>query len=132
MFLEFIWTVLGKIVFFTGAIGTKNAYPKPLSKEEEEAIDKLFIDPEETGSKKRVKNQAEKLEVSKVALNLKKIESSAVSHLHHSRLSLSLYHTIPSGSPAYKCLCCLENPGSCQITHSPMKYAPKLGPLCET
>ena len=36
MFLEFIWTVLGKIVFFTGAIGTKNAYPKPLSKEEEE------------------------------------------------------------------------------------------------
>ncbi len=37
MFLEFIWTVLGKIVFFTGAIGVKNAYPKPLSKEEEEA-----------------------------------------------------------------------------------------------
>ena len=37
MFLEFIWTVLGKIVFFTGAIGTKSAYPKPLSKEEEDA-----------------------------------------------------------------------------------------------
>ena len=37
MFLEFIWTVLGKIVFFTGAIGAKNTYPKPLSKEEEEA-----------------------------------------------------------------------------------------------
>ena len=36
MFLEMIWTVLGKIVFFTGSIGTKNAFPKPLSKEQEE------------------------------------------------------------------------------------------------
>lgn len=36
MFLDFIWTLLGRIVFFTGAIGTKNSYPKPLSKEEEE------------------------------------------------------------------------------------------------
>ena len=36
MFLEWIWTLLGKIVFFTGTIGTKNAFPKPLSKEEEE------------------------------------------------------------------------------------------------
>lgn len=36
MFLEFIWSFLGKILFFTGAIGTKNSFPKPLSKEEEE------------------------------------------------------------------------------------------------
>jgi RNA polymerase sporulation-specific sigma factor len=36
MFLDFLWTLLGKIVFFTGAIGTKNSFPKPLSKEEEE------------------------------------------------------------------------------------------------
>ena len=36
MFLEWLWTVLGKIVFFTGLIGAKNAFPKPLSKEEEE------------------------------------------------------------------------------------------------
>ena len=36
MFLEWIWTVLGKIVFFTGTIGTKNSFAKPLSKEEEE------------------------------------------------------------------------------------------------
>ena len=36
MFLEWIWTVLGRLIFFTGTIGTKNAYPKPLSKEEEE------------------------------------------------------------------------------------------------
>ncbi len=36
MFLEFIWLILGRIVFFTGAIGTKSSFPKPLSKEEEE------------------------------------------------------------------------------------------------
>lgn len=36
MFLDFLWMILGKIVFFTGAITTKNSYPKPLSKEEEE------------------------------------------------------------------------------------------------
>ena len=36
MFLEWVWTVLGKIVFFTGSIGTKNSFAKPLSKEEED------------------------------------------------------------------------------------------------
>lgn len=36
MFLDFLWMVLGRIVFFTGAIGGKNSFPKPLSKEEEE------------------------------------------------------------------------------------------------
>ncbi len=36
MFLDFIWSVLGKIVFFTGSIKQKNTFPKPLSKEEEE------------------------------------------------------------------------------------------------
>ncbi len=36
MFLEWVWTVLGKIVFFTGSIGAKNSFAKPLSKEEEE------------------------------------------------------------------------------------------------
>jgi RNA polymerase sporulation-specific sigma factor len=36
MVLEWVWTLLGRLVFFTGTIGTKNAYPKPLSKEEEE------------------------------------------------------------------------------------------------
>ena len=36
MLLDFIWTLLGRIVFFTGTIGTKNSFPKPLSKEEEE------------------------------------------------------------------------------------------------
>lgn len=36
MFLDFLWAILGKIVFFTGVIGGKNSFPKPLSKEEEE------------------------------------------------------------------------------------------------
>ena len=36
MFFEFIWRLLGKLVFFTGSIGAKNSFPKPLSKEEEE------------------------------------------------------------------------------------------------
>lgn len=36
MFLEFLWRIIGKLVFFTGTIGSKNSFPKPLSKEEEE------------------------------------------------------------------------------------------------
>ncbi|MBE7080866.1 MAG: sigma-70 family RNA polymerase sigma factor [Clostridiales bacterium] len=36
MFLDWIWSLLGKIVFFTGTIGAKNAFPKPLPKDEEE------------------------------------------------------------------------------------------------
>lgn len=36
MFLDFIWSIIGKIVFFTGALTTKNSFPKPLSKDEEE------------------------------------------------------------------------------------------------
>ena len=36
MFLEFIWTLFGRIVFFTGAIGSKNSFAKPLPKETEE------------------------------------------------------------------------------------------------
>lgn len=34
--LDFIWAILGKIIFFTGAIGSKNSFSKPLGKEEEE------------------------------------------------------------------------------------------------
>lgn len=41
MFLEFIWSLLGKIIFFTGSIGAKNSFPKPLTKEEEERY--LFL-----------------------------------------------------------------------------------------
>lgn len=36
MFLEFLWSVLGRIAFFTGVISGKNSFPKPLPKEEEE------------------------------------------------------------------------------------------------
>lgn len=33
---EWFWELLGRLVFFTGAIVGKNSYPKPLSKEDEE------------------------------------------------------------------------------------------------
>ena len=36
MFLDFIWSLFGRIVFFTGAIGNKSSFAKPLSKEDEE------------------------------------------------------------------------------------------------
>ena len=36
MLLELLWRIIGKIVFFTGTIGSKNSFAKPLSKEEEE------------------------------------------------------------------------------------------------
>lgn len=36
MFLDFLWTILGKITFFTGALSGKNSFDKPLKKEEEE------------------------------------------------------------------------------------------------
>ena len=36
MFLELFWRFIGKIVFFTGTIGTKNSFAKPLTKEEED------------------------------------------------------------------------------------------------
>ena len=35
MFLDFLWSIIGKIVFFTGMIGEKNSFPKPLPPEEE-------------------------------------------------------------------------------------------------
>ena len=36
---EWLYEVLGRLVFFTGAIVGKNSYPKPLSKEDEEFIE---------------------------------------------------------------------------------------------
>lgn len=41
MFFDFLYTLLSKIVFFTGAVVGKNSFPKPLSKEEEEKYLKL-------------------------------------------------------------------------------------------
>lgn len=41
MFLEFLWRILGKIVFFTGSIGAKNLFAKPLAKEVEEEYIRL-------------------------------------------------------------------------------------------
>lgn len=36
MFFDFLWAIFGKLFFFTGTIGGKNSFPKPLTKEEEE------------------------------------------------------------------------------------------------
>lgn len=36
MFLELLWTIIGKISFFTGVISGKNSFEKPLKKEDEE------------------------------------------------------------------------------------------------
>ena len=36
MFFDFLMAVLGKIAFFTGAIGNKSSFAKPLSKEQED------------------------------------------------------------------------------------------------
>lgn len=36
MFFDFIYELLSKVVFFTGAVMGKNSFPKPLSKEDEE------------------------------------------------------------------------------------------------
>ena len=36
MFFDFIYELLSKLVFFTGAVMGKNSFPKPLSKEDEE------------------------------------------------------------------------------------------------
>ncbi len=36
MFFELFWRLIGKIVFFTGAIASKNSFAKPLTEEEEE------------------------------------------------------------------------------------------------
>ena len=36
MFLDVLCFIFGKVLFFTGSIGTKNAFPKPLAKDEEE------------------------------------------------------------------------------------------------
>ena len=41
MVFDFLLAILGKIVFFTGAIGNKSSFAKPLSKEQEEYYLKL-------------------------------------------------------------------------------------------
>ena len=41
MFFDFLYAVLGKLTFFTSAIGGKSSFPKPLSQEEEAKYLKL-------------------------------------------------------------------------------------------
>lgn len=41
MFFDFLYTLFGKILFFTGAVGGKSSFPKPLSADEEAKYLKL-------------------------------------------------------------------------------------------
>lgn len=56
MFLDFLWAFLGKILFFTGSIGTKNSFAKPLSKEDEEKYLALAAKGDKTARDKLVKH----------------------------------------------------------------------------
>ncbi len=56
MFLEFLWSFLGKILFFTGAIGQKNSFPKPLSPEEEEKCLKLVRQGDQAAKERLVRH----------------------------------------------------------------------------
>ena len=56
MFLELLWTILGKIVFFTGSIAGKTSFPKPLSKEAEEEYLTLAASGDQAAKEKLVKH----------------------------------------------------------------------------
>ncbi|MBQ4269178.1 MAG: RNA polymerase sporulation sigma factor SigK [Clostridia bacterium] len=56
MFLELLWTILGKIVFFTGSIAGKTSFPKPLSKEDEEYYLTLAANGDQAAKEKLVKH----------------------------------------------------------------------------
>lgn len=56
MFLEFVWAMLGKIVFFTGTIGAKNSFPKPLAKEEEERYLQLSMQGDKSAREMLIKH----------------------------------------------------------------------------
>lgn len=56
MFLDFLWSFLGKILFFTGAIGQKNSFPKPLSPEEEERCLRLVRQGDEEAKERLVRH----------------------------------------------------------------------------
>lgn len=56
MFLDFLWSLLGKIVFFTGAISGRNSFPKPLSKEEEDKYLTLAAQGDKTAKELLVKH----------------------------------------------------------------------------
>lgn len=54
MFLDFLWGLIGKIVFFTGSITSKTSFPKPLSKEEEDKCLALVADGDKEAKDKLV------------------------------------------------------------------------------
>ena len=56
MLLELLWTILGKLVFFTGSISGKTSFPKPLSKEDEERYVALVAQGDEKAKEILVKH----------------------------------------------------------------------------
>ena len=54
MFLDFLWFIIGKIVFFTGMIGEKNSFPKPLPPDEERKYLLLAKQGDEAGKEKLI------------------------------------------------------------------------------
>ena len=56
MFLELLWTVLGRLVFFTGSILGKSSFPKPLPKEEEDRYLELAMQGDEKAKEVLVKH----------------------------------------------------------------------------
>ena len=56
MFLELLWTVLGRLVFFTGSILGKSSFPKPLPKEEEEKYLELAMQGDQNAKEILVKH----------------------------------------------------------------------------
>ena len=56
MFFDFLWSIIGRVVFFTGAIANKNTFPKPLSKEEEERCLQLAAEGDKNAKELLVKH----------------------------------------------------------------------------
>ena len=56
MLFHFLWSILGKILFFTGAVGQKNSFPKPLSPEEEEKCLRLVRQGDEAAKERLVRH----------------------------------------------------------------------------
>lgn len=96
MFLEFIWTLLGKIVFFTGTLGSKNAFPKPLAKEDEERYLALAMQGD-----KAAKDMLVKHNMRLVAHIVKKYTGVAETDDLISVGSIGLIKAINSYSPAH-------------------------------
>lgn len=96
MFLDFIWSIIGKIVFFTGAITTKSSFPKPLSKEDEERYLRLSAQGD-----KHARNMLVKHNMRLVAHIVKKYAGAAETDDLISVGSIGLIKAISSYQPGH-------------------------------